>query len=160
MNQWLQDLIGFLGTTDNKQADRRRYMTYRWPATRFQEAYVRASLGDFQLSRLYEDEKEQIHAVTVLAEEETAEFRIAQLETYLRTVLDRSCQDRGYDSYQSALNWASFANPYQTHAHILADWVAACWERHFGVLQEINSHARPIPEKTEYLSLLPAVPEM
>jgi hypothetical protein len=85
-----------------------------------------------------------------------AEEKIASLETALRSHLDATCKDAGFDNYQSAMNWAGFPNPYQTTASSLADWIAACWSTHFQILSEINS-THVIPTISEYLEKLPKV---
>lgn len=86
--------------------------------------------------------------------EPTAEEKIAGLEITLRNLLDSKSKEHGFDSYQSAMNWAGFPNPYQTQAHTIADWIAACWAEHFIILFEINS-THVIPSQSEYLARLP-----
>jgi hypothetical protein len=88
--------------------------------------------------------------------EPTAEERLGLLEPALRKHLDETCALHGFDNYQSAMNWAGFPNPYQVDAHVLAEWVAACWGVHFDIMSEIQStHATPAVN--DYLSRLPGL---
>lgn len=87
----------------------------------------------------------------------TPEAVQASLTFAVQQYLDSKAKERGYDSILSACSYAAAVNSYQAEGQKFVAWRAACWDRCYQLLSEVQAGTRAIPTEAELLTELPVL---